>query len=86
MIDEEVLYHERTVKRGVADLRDGRKMSIWFSACDCYLKIPEARLGCRLSKCDAGGVIIELHTGSLNAQSFDVRLMNWGSRGQSTSI
>ena len=47
------------VKRGVADLLDGQKLPIWFSARDCYLKIPEARLGWPVSTCDPAGVIIE---------------------------
>jgi hypothetical protein len=57
MLDVEVLCGgEGVVQRGVTDLGDGRKLPIWFSARDCYLKSSEP--GC---KSNEGEVITELH-------------------------
>ncbi len=37
MLDVEVLYHGTGRQTGVTDLRDGRKLPIWFSARDIYV-------------------------------------------------
>ena len=52
MLDVEVFYGKKK-QTGVTDLRDGRKLPIWFDAWDFY------RIMGR--ECDAGGAIIELH-------------------------
>ena len=56
MVDVKVLNRGKGVQRGVTDLGNGRKLPIWFSACDCYLKISGPGW-----KPNAGDVIIELH-------------------------
>jgi hypothetical protein len=62
ILDVEVLNGGKGVQRGIADLLDGRKLPIRFSARDTYPKIFLVRLRCPVSKFDAGGAIIELHT------------------------
>src|SRR6266849_1388775 len=51
----EILYHGKRVQ-GVTDLGSGRKLPIWCSVWDYYIKTPEA-----VKKCDSGAPIIELH-------------------------
>jgi hypothetical protein len=58
MPDVEDLYRGKGRKRGVTELLDGRKLPIWFSARDFYLKKNEPGWN---SKYDAGEVILKSH-------------------------
>ena len=56
MHDVEDLYHGKGRQTGVTDLRDGRKLPIWFDAWNTYLK--KFQTGLVL---DSGGVTTEFH-------------------------
>ncbi len=56
VLDVEILDHGKGRQTGGTDLRDGRKLPIWFSARDFYRRI--FRKG---RESDTGGSIIEYH-------------------------